>query len=335
MPRLYDFEEVATLDPSRTRKPVDDGKTFTGRSRSAPRTRGPDVVKKPDLSTVESIRTQLMLDFKGLDLSKIKFEEPSIIAKPRSAKKPKSAMVDGLRKMDAVSTFTATKQPALSPAMEINFQTNEGSSVQFEKKNLVDDSISTRWLSWIASQCPAICREGQIISNDLQLEDLLRSGLLIYELVKRVLPSPLGLEGNSASLSPKKPGPILASRSPRTSTQERVTTPRGVADHSKRQPKGARDSSSSSAAAARSPRAADVAAARSLWVLRAERGEVGWGGFAGRRNADGGLRFLIERMPDVGRHLPSADMLEARATRACRQVTGGWRGGGGPLARCL
>jgi hypothetical protein len=40
----------------------------------------------------------------------------------------------------------------------------------------------------------------------------------------------------------------------------------------------------------------------------------------GKCDAFAGLRVLVERMPDVGRHLPPPDQIEARAPRACRQA---------------
>eukprot|EP00291_Cryptomonas_curvata_P021288 CAMPEP_0172161108 /NCGR_PEP_ID=MMETSP1050-20130122/5938_1 /TAXON_ID=233186 /ORGANISM="Cryptomonas curvata, Strain CCAP979/52" /LENGTH=94 /DNA_ID=CAMNT_0012830961 /DNA_START=471 /DNA_END=752 /DNA_ORIENTATION=+ len=91
-------------------------------------------------------------------------------------------------------------------------------------------------------------------------------------MVKRILPpQPSDVAAYSSSQSPFLP--------------RKATTPRGAHDSRPSQPR------------AHQP-------ARTLWILPAELGGAGWGSFTGKRDAFAGLRVLVERMPDVGRHLP-------------------------------
>ena len=176
------------------------------------------------------------------------------------------------------------------------------SDIVVEKKICMDDTISTRWLRWMASQCTVLNKDGQAVRRCTKLEDFFKYGLLIFEFVKRVLPVP-SPNDVPASSSPPRVGALHYSR------HLKFSASRAAADAKK------------TSYAARSGSARDISTrnrppASTLWIVS----EPGWGGYAGKKDAFAGLRLLIERQPDVGRQLPAADQIEACAPRACRQV---------------
>ena len=191
---------------------------------------------------------------------------------------------------------------AANAALTPSFKTDV--TVEVQKKTHIDDAVSTRWFSWMATKCAGLNKEGQSARKCTRLEDFFNFGLLIFEAVKRVLPPLQSGETNGAASPPRAAAMVQPTRQ----FALKAVTPRGISDQ-KKPSYSTRSGAAREAAATREP-------ARTLWELA----EAGWGGYAGKKDAFAGLRLLVERQPDIGRQLPPADQIEARAPRACRQV---------------
>jgi hypothetical protein len=182
----------------------------------------------------------------------------------------------------AMFQATTNRSVRVKTPMNLNFHQDAGIPViEVERKQQVDDLISCRWMAWLAGQCPGMYKARQKVQK---MEDFFAYGLLIFEMVRRILPPRPGRDLAIHFASPPRKHPLRM-----------AAIPRGHHNPA-HQP------------------------ARTLWIQQSEQGSATWGSLSGKRDASAGLRVLAERMPDVGRQLPPADQVVAREPRACRQA---------------